>query len=254
MNDTENSSPLVVQGSMFEEQRIISELLNAGVSHPQLLLWQYATPAIILGCSQRPDEAQLQRAEQAGLPIMRRGSGGGAVLAGPWMLSVTLFIPEAHEVGGLNIIEIFSWLERIWTQALNDCGVNCKGVDKTLIDQSKEISKQQGVAWACYASLSHGEVVSPDGRKLVGLAQIRKRKGVALVSGLHLAPCDWRVLCDVVVNDPSKAAVLDSLNSNVEQLSGASATKLIPQIIHHFMLGLPEEFDLLDVMQGEKEP
>ncbi|MEH6826196.1 MAG: hypothetical protein V7629_20085 [Motiliproteus sp.] len=236
---------------MVEEQRIITDRLNTGVSLPQVLLWQYDTPAIIMGCSQRPDEAQLLRAEEAGLPIMRRGSGGGAVLAGPWMLSVTLLIPETHRVGALNIIEIFNWLEQIWTKALIECGVLCKGVDKTLIDQSKQISKRHGLEWACYAALSHGEVVSPDGRKLVGLAQIRKRKGIALVSGLHLYPCDWRVLCNVVVNDPDKDTALESLNSNVEQLSGASAINLMPKIIHHFMLGLPEEFEIFDFIKSE---
>lgn len=252
MNDADHPYPEVVQGGLLDEQRIITEHLNAGVSRPQVLLWQYDTPAIIMGCSQRPDEAQLQSAERAGLPIMRRGSGGGAVMAGPWMLSVTLFIPEAHEIGSLNIIKIFSWLEKIWIQALNDCGVDCKGVDKTLIDQSKQIAKQQEVQWACYGSLSHGEVVSPDGRKLVGLAQIRKRKGVALVSGLQLYPCDWHVLCDVVANDPSKAAVLDGLNTDAEQLSGVSASQLIPQIIHHLMRGLPDDFELMNLIQAEK--
>ncbi len=245
MNVPEYSVAPVIQGSMLEEQRVISERLNAGVNEPQLMLWQYDEPAIIMGCSQRPDEGQLQRAAKAQLPIMRRGSGGGAVLAGPWMLSATLFIPTEHPVGKLDLIKLFGWIERIWIEALIECDVSCRGVDKALIDQSKQISKQQGVEWACYASLSHGEVVSPDGRKLLGLAQIRKRKGIALVSGLHLQPCDWRVLCDVVVNDKAQAAVLESLNSNAEQLSRASAARLLPKIIRSLTKGLPEDFQRL---------
>ncbi|MEH6578761.1 MAG: hypothetical protein V7731_16995 [Amphritea sp.] len=251
MSNTESPAMPVIRGSMLDEQMMITEHLNAGISRPQLLLWQYDTAAIIMGCSQRPDEAQAQRAEQLGLPIVRRGSGGGAVLAGPWMLSATLFIPVEHPVAALNIIEIFSWLEKVWKQALIDSGVPCKGVDKALIDESKVISKQHGVEWACYASLSHGEVVSPDGRKLVGLAQIRKRQGVALVSGLHLAPCDWRVLCDVVVNDTSQAVALESLNSNAEQLSGISVVALLPEIIQRFSACLPNDFEIMSPVQGE---
>ena len=245
MNDVENPAQYLVQGSMLEEQRVISELLQAGVRQPRILLWQYDKPAIIMGCSQRPDESQLRRAAQHGLPIMRRGSGGGAVLAGPWMLSVTLFIPADHPVGKLDIIKIFNWFEQLWTKALVASGVTCKGVDKPLIERSKETSKREGVEWACYASLSHGEVVSLDGRKLVGLAQIRKRKAVALVSGLHLKPCDWQALCHVVVDDRDQAAVLEALNADVEQLTGGSAGERMPLIIQRLIDALPDEFEIL---------
>ena len=67
MNDAEHSCPSVIRGSMLEEHSIISDLLTTGVRHPQVLLWQYDTAAIIMGCSQRPDEGQLQRAEQSTL-------------------------------------------------------------------------------------------------------------------------------------------------------------------------------------------
>ncbi|MEH6650603.1 MAG: hypothetical protein V7707_11310 [Motiliproteus sp.] len=240
----------IIQGSMLDEQRVITDLLNAGVATPQLLLWQYDKPAVIMGCSQRPDDGQLQRAERAGLAMMRRGSGGGAVLAGPWMLSVTLFIPPEHPVGSLDLIQLFGWFEQIWTRALIDCGVSCKGVDKALIERSKQISKDAGVQWACYASLSHGEVVSLDGRKLVGLAQIRKRKGIALVSGLHIKSCDWRALCDVVVDDISQAPVLESLNSDAEQLSGIAAIKLLPEVIRRLTEELPQDVEVLKPAQG----
>ncbi len=245
MNNTDSSVVSLSQGHMLEEQTVISDQLKAGIARPQLLLWQYATPAIIMGCSQRPDAGQQQRAEQAGMPLMRRGSGGGAVLAGPWMLSVTLFIPPEHTVAALNIIEIFSWFEAIWIKALRDCGVPCKGVDQPLIEASKARSKRHGVEWACYASLSHGEVVSPDGRKLVGLAQIRKRKGIALVSGVHLAPCDWGMLSKVVVDDGAQGEILEALNSDAQQLSGRQASDLLPELLRAFTAALPADFEVL---------
>ncbi len=245
MNDPKQPCHQLIRGSMRDEQRIITDLINRGVTQPQLLLWQYDSPAISMGCSQRPDESQIQRAAWAGLTIMRRGSGGGAVLVGPWMLSVTLLIPQEHSLGAFNLIEIFGWLEQIWLKALLASGVDCQGVDKVRIDQSKAISKGQGVDWACYASLSHGEIISPDGRKLVGLAQIRKQKTIALVSGLHLGPCDWAVLSEVVVDDPGQSAVLESLNSHVAELSARPIGQLLPQIIHLLLQELPEGFEIL---------
>lgn len=239
----------LVLGTMPDEQQVISDYLKAGIEQPSLLLWQYRDPAVIMGCSQRPDEAQSDRAMQAGLPIMRRGSGGGAVLAGPWMLSFTLFIPADHPIAELNIIDIFGWFEQIWMQTLQQVGVPAQGVNKAMIDHSKKVAKEQSVDWACYAGLSHGEIVSLDGRKLVGLAQIRKRKGVALVSGLHLAACDWSLLSQVVVNKPEQGEILQALNSDAEALSGIDKEKLLPSIIRAFSDQLPSDFTLFEPTQ-----
>lgn len=245
MTEQVNTELPLILGTMHQEQKAITDYLECGVSKPAVLLWQYQAPAIIMGRSQRPDEGQLQRAEQAGLPIMRRGSGGGAVLAGPWMLSFTVFIPTEHQIAGLDIINIFGWLERIWIAALESVGVACKGVDKPLIDYSKQVSKQHEVEWACYAALSHGEVVSLDNRKLVGLAQIRKRQGIALVSGLHLSSCDWSLLSQVVVDRPEQGAILESLNCDAEQLSGIAGEELLPVVIDAFIAALPDDFELI---------
>ncbi len=239
-----NSFQSLVIGSMPDEQQRISEVLEAGVEQPQVLFWQYDQAAVIMGCSQRPDDGQIQRAERAGLPLLRRRSGGGAVLAGPWMLSVTVFIPPDHPVAKQNIIEIFSWLEQIWLDTLHHCGVPCKGVDQAMIDQSKVVSQARDLKWACYAALSHGEIVSEDGRKLVGLAQIRKRKGIALVSGLHLCPSDWSQLSRVVVDNVQQGKALEQLNCDAQTLSRRSAGMLLPELIAAFTARIPGDFTL----------
>lgn len=243
--DQSTVTDILVRGSMPEEQQWITDQLQQGVTQPAALFWQYDAGAVIMGCSQRPDEGQQSRAESAGFPIMRRGSGGGAVLVGPWMLSVTLFIPPDHPIAEQNIIEIFSWFEQLWIKALHQCGVPCKGVDQPIIDRSKEISEQQKLKWACYASLSHGEIVSEDNRKLVGLAQIRKRKGVALVSGLHLQHSDWSALSRIVVDNPEQGAALADLNCDAESLSGRSAQQLLSDILVALKCALPDDFNIL---------
>lgn len=221
----------IYSGGMPEEQARISEVLSAPVMQPQLLVWRYAEPAIIMGRSQRPDEDMLQRGKDRHIPVQQRGSGGGAVLAGPWMLSVTLFLPTNHSAAELGIIEIFKWFETVWLKVLLDHGVPCQSVNESMIAISKIRSKQENVEWACYAGLSHGELVSRDGRKLLGLAQIRKRNGVALVSGLHLSPCDWSLLADVVVNQPELGEILQRLNSDCDALSGKNTDGLLLPLV-----------------------
>ena len=96
--------------------------------------------------------------------------------------------------------------------------------------------------------MSHGELVSADGRKLLGLAQIRKRNGVALVSGLHLSPCEWSVLADVVADEPLLGENLQGLNSDCFSLSGISADTLLYPLVEQLILRLNEACGQLEVI------
>jgi hypothetical protein len=77
---------------------------------------------------------------------------------------------------------------------------------------------------------------------LVGLAQIRKASGVALVSGLNLTPFDWQPLSVVVSNNKESAVLLANNNNYCSQLNPLSIDKLVPKIIKRFMDTLPPDF------------
>ncbi len=238
-------SQLLHFGDMTQEQAAINGQLDGTIKKTEVLLWHYNQQGAILGCSQRLSADQIQCAQTYSLPHLRRGSGGGAVLAGPWMLSVSIFIPNRHAIAKGNIVNAFSWLEQIWQKSLAAIGIECRGVSKEDIEQSKEFAKRHNIEWACYGSLSYGEVVCPQGKKLVGLAQIRKRAGVVLVSGLNLAPFDWRPLCDVVNSHIEDAPILAKMNNYCSELSGQTVDVLLPQIIESFNNNLPSEFNLI---------
>lgn len=237
-----NYSDLLNYGSMEEEQKQINMRIKQSIEQPQIMFWHYNQPGIILGCSQRLNEAQRKLAEQYELSWLRRKSGGGAVLVGPWMLSVTIFIPYNHNIAKGSIINVFSWLEKNWLKVLDENNINCGGVDKAMIAQSKCHAKKNQLEWACYGSLSHGEIVCPQGHKLVGLAQIRKAGGVILVSGLNLSPFDWQPLSEIVNNTKKNATVLANNNNYCSQLTSLPIKQLIPKIIHSFIEVLPSDF------------
>jgi len=234
---------------MEKEQEQISFRINQRIEQPQIMFWHYDKPGIILGCSQRLNEAQIKISEQYKLPWVRRSSGGGAVLAGPWMLSVTLFVPYDHQIAKGNIINIFSWLEQIWLKVLAENNINCRGVDKAMIAQSKDYAKKNELEWACYGSLSHGEIVCPQGYKLVGLAQIRKASGVTLVSGLNLSTFDWQPLSEIVNSKKESAKLLASHNNYCSQLSTLPIKQLIPKIIKSFIEILPSDFSITSLLK-----
>jgi len=245
-------SELLHFGDITQEQAVINGQLDGTIKQPEVLLWLYNQEGIILGCSQRLSPEQRQRAREYSLPHLRRGSGGGAVLAGPWMLSVSIFIPNSHPIVKSNIVKAFSWLEQIWEKSLTEKGIDCRGVNKNDIEQSKQFAKSHGLEWACYGSLSYGEIVCPQGKKLVGLAQIRKRAGVVLVSGLNLSPFDWRPLCDVVNSHIEAAPILAQMNNYCSELTGQTVDVLLPKTIESFINNLPSEFNLIPSLGDKK--
>ncbi len=191
----------IEQGTAAEEQMALTGRLTNPAVEPELMLWNYSEPAIILGCSQRRQQAQwqqLQSTRRSGLDVICRRAGGGAVLAGPWMLSATLFIPVSHSLYRLSVPASFELFGRAWLATLahseSDYAIDTELAHGDQFTPFNQRARMANVDWICFAGLSHGELLDTDGRKLVGLAQIRKKQCVALVSGLLLQPPPWQLL------------------------------------------------------------
>ena len=61
--------------------------------------------------------------------------------------------------------------------------------------------------WICFAGASHGELFDNKGRKLLGLAQVRKRHGIAVMMGMYDKPIDWPMLFSVVKGEYGHADI-----------------------------------------------
>jgi lipoate-protein ligase A len=69
-----------------------------------LRFWQPREHFIVLGYSNKAGtEANLDRARQDGIPVLRRCTGGGAVLQGPGCLNYSLILPITAQVTETNI-------------------------------------------------------------------------------------------------------------------------------------------------------
>ena len=205
----------IAQVDAADEQAWNDAILDAGpVVLPSLRLWRYRTPAVVLGRSQQALARQAalaqpagplaqpagQKAGQeagpgsgAGLPLVERRAGGGAVLVGPWMLSMSLAVPVDHSwVAGRSTGVSYDALGRAWTEALH-----LLGVDAHPADEAEAQRARAGLEWACFAGITRHEVlVGP--RKIVGLAQRRHRHGVLYVAGLLVEPVPWPQLVETM--------------------------------------------------------
>ena len=205
------------------EQRWNERQLTQPLRAPAWRLWHYAAPAVVLGCSQR----RLLAAAEGGahgamseIPVLVRAAGGGAVLTGPWMLGLSVALPAAHPLVEPGSVGSYRWLGLCIAQALQQAGV--RGAHAISAERLRAGQPHGGVAWACFGGLSPWEVLAADGRKLAGLAQVRRRHGVLLVGGVLLAASPWALLCRALAQPDADAQRLERFATHCGAQIGAA--------------------------------
>jgi lipoate-protein ligase A len=209
-----------------QEQEWIAFALREPVSRAAVRVWAYGAAAVVLGCSGRSSPAMQERAVAAGAELCIRPSGGGAVLAGPWLLGTSVILPPQHPLVVASIAESFRWFGLGHAAWLQSIGIAARAVP------SAEVPHGRALPWACFASLSHWEVEAGGG-KIVGLAQCRRRNGVLLSSAALVAPPPWDLLCEVLGEPPEDAAVLAARTASFRQILGPpiTAEALAPSLL-----------------------
>jgi lipoate-protein ligase A len=146
-------------------------------------------PALVLGSTQ-PDVASR------GIPVVRRRSGGGAVLVRPGeLLWVDVLLPAGDPLWDDDVGRSFRWLGEVWVDALATLDVESEWHDGPMI-------RTQWCRQVCFAGIGPGEVTVA-GRKVVGLAQRRTRAGALFQCAALLR---W---------DPTEIVDLLGLDANV---------------------------------------
>lgn len=209
----------VILASCEEEQAWNRQVLNETVSAPVLRLWRYDRPSLVLGCSQRNAVTPSQVDERAGIPATVRQAGGGAVLAGPWMLSASVALPNAHPLVTRNLVESYRWIGELYAQVLRNAGIAAHALPAEEASALQQRSLDAGLGWACFGGFSPWEVVA-GGRKIVGLAQVRKRTGALFVAGLLVENPDWPLLCQAMDKPPTYTAGLRAATTSCAEELG----------------------------------
>jgi lipoate-protein ligase A len=144
---------------------------------PRRGVWWFepTAPALVLGSTQSPDVV----AAGADVAVVRRHSGGGAVLLVPGeVVWVDVVVPRGDPWWDDDVGRAAHWLGSAWVEALAACGrpggeVHRGGLCTT--------------PWSrlvCFAGLGPGEV-SVDGRKVVGISQRRTRELARFQCAVH---------------------------------------------------------------------
>jgi len=223
-------SPFTLHPSLpADEQHWIREALAETVTRPQWRVWRYGAPAIVLGLSQRALQASVAARAGARLPVLVRASGGGAVLAGSWMIGVTVLLPSKHPLAAGGLVDSYRWLGELHVRVLRGFGVEGHLLTpQQLRDGDAKVAGFAPLPWACFGALSPWEVTDASGRKLCGLAQQRRAAGIALVAGTLLWQPPWRLLCDALDRvddlDALRARTTDCESLGAAMSAGGEAT------------------------------
>jgi len=125
----------------------------------------------VLGSTQPGADADAAALEAAGVALVRRRSGGGAVLLEPGGATwVDVVLPADDPLWSDDVGIAFHWLGRAWAAALAQLGVEGTAVHEGTLRTTR---------WSrlvCFAGLGPGEV-TVGGAKVVGIAQRRTRAG-----------------------------------------------------------------------------
>lgn len=167
---------------------------------PALRWYGYSAPAVVLGVGQPPAIMDEGECVGAGVTVVKRTSGGAAVLADEQLLALDVALPDRHPLVGRDIVGAYRWLGEVWRESLNALSpvaatsLSLVGAEAARADQEAQRCAPAGTAASarglvCFGTLSPYEVVLADGegwgRKLVGLSQIRKRGVVMFQVGLY---------------------------------------------------------------------
>ena len=173
--------------------------VGEGLAPPTLRLYRWDPPAVSVGYAQRRDAAlDLAACARAGLAVVRRPTGGRAVLhAGDVTYAVA--VPRRGAWGSWGVAATCRRIHEAVAAGLSGLGVRAE-----VVGPRPPLGGRRGEGGPlCFTSLSAHEITAA-GRKLVGSAQRRFRDAILQHGSIPLAAEHAR-LAALVARDPGSA-------------------------------------------------
>jgi len=211
-------------GNAFFNMAVDEQLVrsvSSQASLPTVRVFGWKPAAVSFGYAQKIGrEIDLEEVRRRGIDIVRRPTGGRAVLH--WNeLTYSVVCPADHPVVGGNISEVY--------RAISQClvtGLESLGIDARLEPGRTPVPSPRGkdVTSPCFSSTSQFEITL-QGRKLIGSAQRRIGDTVLQHGSLLLGP-EHKQVVDLMPSgrERLKQAYADQLESHTISLQEAGST------------------------------
>jgi len=200
---------VVTRTATVAELHALDPFAERAIAEPEIWVCDLVDSAIVLGSRQSPDLLDQDACRAAGLSVVRRRSGGGAVLLRP-DAAVWIDVVLPHGVAPDDVRGSMVWIGERWGEILADLAAG-------------EVTVHGGgmvcTPWSdlvCFAGIGPGEVLV-DGRKFLGLSQRRNRHGLRIQGTLYRRPVTGEIpnllltaLPDAVLVEPHSEPDLDA--------------------------------------------
>lgn len=203
----------------------ILEGVAAGSSAPTLRFYGWTGRWLSIGMAEPIGDVDRQAAERAGVGVLRRPSGGTAVLHVD-QLGWSLAMPPGHPLSAGDIVASYLAHSRVTLDALRRVGTEVRAAT---VEEARAPLPDEVLAIACFGGLVPHEVVVGDPpRKLVGWGQVRRRGVVMHHAVASVGRFEGRALAELLVADRARLQValearVAAVKAPVPELAGAVA-------------------------------
>lgn len=186
--------------------------VGAGEQPPTLRLYGWQPPCLSLGYGQRSADVDFARATALGWEVVRRPTGGRAILHTD-ELTYSVTLPAGHPLAAGSVIESYRRISAALLNALQRLGAQAVADRQTAAQEAGAV---------CFETPSHYEV-TVGGRKLIGSAQVRRFGGVLQHGSLPLTGDIARICDGLTFRDEAERA---AAQARVRQRAAALADVL----------------------------
>ena len=195
----------------------ILEAVAAGKAPPTLRVYGWRGAWLSLGMAQPIEQVDRAACAAHGVGIVRRASGGTAVLHVD-QVGWSLAVPEGHPLAIGDVVESYGAHAAVALDALRRLGIG--GVRAAEVSEARAPLPEPLLSMACFGGLAPHEIVADDGRKLVGWGQVRRR-GVVMHHAVLSLRHDATALAEILCVDRSRlAGALDKRVTDLHVVAG----------------------------------
>ncbi len=182
------SKPLEGAWNMAVDEAIL-ESVGAKLVAPTLRLYAWQPPCLSLGYAQPVSDVDQPALERWGWQLVRRISGGRAVLHTD-ELTYSVIAPLHNDRVAGSVLESYRRLAQALLKALYLLGLGARSEEKYPNPSGSQENNP-----VCFDVPSKYEVVTADGKKIIGSAQARRLSGVLQHGSLPLTGDLARITC-----------------------------------------------------------
>mgnify|MGYP001101754738 CR=1 FL=1 len=210
--------PMIGAANMAIDEAIL-EAVSVGDAPPTLRLYAWEPLCLSLGYGQRVRDVDLERIAERGWGLVRRPTGGKAILHGD-ELTYSVSLPKDHELAQGDVVESYRRISEALLAALQHLGLTPRS------EQQK--AGNSGLGPVCFEVPSHYEIMA-GGKKLIGSAQVRRKIGILQHGTLPLHG-DIARICDALAY--AHEAEREAAKVKVRQRATTLAAVLGDQVSH----------------------